>query len=222
MKTEKEKDSDENGPEYRGAVDDMRTSAKWVLGAFAAVGATLFAGLQLTSFGALDLDRDPWRGPIALIALVVALMGVTGAIGTLGAFLARGPLTLRGLVDGDGSDFDEARASLNGDRTILGQIDDVGALREEIAKTVRRLDDAAAKISDPEWKAAYTHLQANFATLQSIARNVLERFLDHRAPPLHPDPAVGGRVRCPDRIRWCCVCVPRLRSPVRRSWLYRW
>ncbi|MFV8128846.1 hypothetical protein [Streptomyces syringium] len=52
----------------------IREAARWLTTAFAAVGTVLVAGLQLGSLGGLGTE-EPWRLPLALGAVFVALLG---------------------------------------------------------------------------------------------------------------------------------------------------
>lgn len=60
---------------YAAATETLRTTARWLLTAFAGVGGLLVAGLQLTGLGALS-DRQLARLVVALLAIVVSLGGV--------------------------------------------------------------------------------------------------------------------------------------------------
>src|SRR5690242_2358425 len=84
------------------ALGDMRSSAKWLLGAFAATGAVVFAGLQLTSLGDINTDVDPWRMPTAIVGFGLTIVGIAIAIGAIGAFLRRSSVTAKDLVNGGG------------------------------------------------------------------------------------------------------------------------
>jgi hypothetical protein len=61
---------------YFTATDSIRTVAKWLIGAYAAVGAALLAGLQLTGLGNLE-GKDLVR---ADAAVVVAIAGIVLAV----------------------------------------------------------------------------------------------------------------------------------------------
>jgi hypothetical protein len=60
----------------RGAIARYRDLAKYVVTMFAAIGALLAAGTQLSSLGKLDFDRDSDRLVAAIVALAVALGAV--------------------------------------------------------------------------------------------------------------------------------------------------
>jgi hypothetical protein len=60
------------------STDKVRETTKWLTGAFAAVGAALIAGLQLTKLGQIEL-RDPHIAAV-LIGLALALWGVAQVI----------------------------------------------------------------------------------------------------------------------------------------------
>jgi len=57
----------------QAAIDRYRTLAKWIIGVFAAVGALLVAGSQLSSLGQLSLEDDLPRISAAVVALALSL-----------------------------------------------------------------------------------------------------------------------------------------------------
>ena len=66
-------------------IDRLRETAKWLLGAYAAVGAALIAGLQLTSLGSVEDDARLYA---AIILAAVSLLLVFYAISKTGGVLA--------------------------------------------------------------------------------------------------------------------------------------
>ena len=102
------------GPPLAAAAERIRDSAKWLLGSFAAVGAILVAGLQLTGVGELEDGRLRW----ALGGLAVAVVGVVIAIGAAGAVVTKTFVTLKWLAQRP--DGDPALDRIAGDKVVLG------------------------------------------------------------------------------------------------------
>lgn len=67
------------------AADRLRESARWLVVAFGAVAAVVFAGIGVSRFGDLDPDTAPG---IFFLAVLAALLSVVGALGAL--FVAMG------------------------------------------------------------------------------------------------------------------------------------
>lgn len=80
------------GP-WTSAIDQMRVSARWILSSFAAVGAVLVAGSQLSDIGALDGSRL-W---LSLASAFAALLGIGLAIAGMSAVLTPRATTLSDL-----------------------------------------------------------------------------------------------------------------------------
>lgn len=130
------------------ALSDMRSSAKWLLGAFAATGAVIFAGLQLTSLGTLSPTSGRWRLPFAMIGFAFTILGIAVAIGAIGNFLRRRSVTAKDLVSATNADYATARDSLRGDPTILGEyqsIEEVWCAYLECFESLRADDDEASR-----------------------------------------------------------------------------
>ncbi|MCT9094165.1 hypothetical protein N4G70_35775 [Streptomyces sp. ASQP_92] len=70
-----ETDQTGSGTGYLAAQESLRSTAKWLLAAFAGAGAALAAGLQLTGLG--ELAADSWRLWTSAAAITLAL----GALG---------------------------------------------------------------------------------------------------------------------------------------------
>lgn len=62
----------------------LQSAARWVVGAAAAILATLVAGVHLAALGKLGEDEESWRLPVAIVACLVAL-GVVAVILSLAA-----------------------------------------------------------------------------------------------------------------------------------------
>jgi hypothetical protein len=153
--------------------NQIREAAKWLVGSFAAVGASLIAGSQLSSIGKLPVcapsSVECTRLWIAVVGAVGALVGVVWAVWTGVALLApprlqvgdlkthwksRGPIylyfqanraQLQGFADFDEMDALEKDAYSKFDQ-LNSQMQDIeGARREQLD---RELDDAESLLSD--------------------------------------------------------------------------
>jgi hypothetical protein len=62
------------------AADRLRDSAKWLLASFSAVAVVIFAGLTVADLGQLDGDTPGYRLLIAVVAAVLAIAGIVGAL----------------------------------------------------------------------------------------------------------------------------------------------
>src|SRR5437588_578934 len=71
-------------------VDQLRSTAKWLIAALAAVGSLLATGTQLSSLGRLDASSG--RLHVAIAALAAALLGVAYCIGQALRVLEARPL----------------------------------------------------------------------------------------------------------------------------------
>ncbi|GIH19273.1 hypothetical protein [Rugosimonospora africana] len=85
------------GGGYASQLDALRSAAKWLLAAAAAVGALLVAGLQLTGIGQLSIDS--WRLYVGLGAALTALAAVGYVIKAASTVLAQEWLTLADFTD---------------------------------------------------------------------------------------------------------------------------
>jgi hypothetical protein len=81
--------------EAEKGITNIREAAKWLLTAFAAVGAVLIAGTQLSNIGSLD----SWRALIAGLALLIAFSGVAAAIWLTTTIITPHSLALKTVKD---------------------------------------------------------------------------------------------------------------------------
>jgi len=127
----------------------LRDTAKWILTSFAAVGALLVAGLQLSSLGELTGDTPDSRIFAALVGIAAAAFGVALAIWCTSTVLAPF-LNTFGSAD---EEIKTARKVL-ADREIVGETYD--ELKEKIAHADTAIDEAATKHGrdSPEYVAA--------------------------------------------------------------------
>lgn len=82
---------------YTAQLESLRSTAKWLVGASAAVGAVLVAGLQLADLG--QLPPTSWRLYAALAAAVTGLSAVGFMLKETSAVLAHRWLTLGSFTD---------------------------------------------------------------------------------------------------------------------------
>jgi hypothetical protein len=152
------------------ALTDMRSSAKWLLGAFAATGAVVFAGLQLTSLGNVNGRVESWRVPAAMAGFGLTVLGIAIAIGAIGSFLRRFSLTAKDLVLSSGRDYELARSSLADDPSILGVYSSVGEVWKELNVCTQQLRDrnAASAKNAEDTAAALNLMLTNALTRASL------------------------------------------------------
>lgn len=96
---EKEKPALDSSPsvetELAGSAERIRTTAKWLVGTFGAIGGALVAGLQISDIGELNgADRV-----IAVVGVLVALAAVILIITLASVVLSRGRVALSDLAD---------------------------------------------------------------------------------------------------------------------------
>lgn len=122
------------GSEYQGAIDRVRAAAQWLIGAFAAVGAVLIAGLQLTGLGELN-DADL---AAAIFGVLVAAFGVGLAIFYAAKVLTPEQTTIRGLAT------DPVNEILRGDLMLGNLVREPGELEQKLREARQAFDDAWA------------------------------------------------------------------------------
>jgi hypothetical protein len=128
------------------ATDKLRASATWILGAFAAVGATFAAGLSLANIGKLSVD-EPVRLGCAVLGIVVTVAAVVVAIAATVSVTANSRVSLSLLAS---SAFDQLRGQLDADEEIRGGYESVADLRRQVL-----LLRANVLAKDASYAAAY-------------------------------------------------------------------
>jgi hypothetical protein len=108
---------------FSDAANRIRDSAKWLLGAFAAVGAVLAAGLQLADLGRLAADRSDHRLQWAVVGVGAAVLGIGIAIGAATSVITRSFVTLQWLAAKD-----RRHRRIDKDKVLLANHDSVPAL----------------------------------------------------------------------------------------------
>jgi hypothetical protein len=119
----------------------LQDAAKWVVGAFAAIGAILVAGLQVGAVGTLGTD-EPLRLALALGAMVMALVAVGVVLTCAARVLVSPQLSLADLADLDVRELKRAsdEEQVNPARALLGEPSDpllkaIHRKREELLKS---------------------------------------------------------------------------------------
>ncbi|MGD9736388.1 MAG: hypothetical protein AB7V58_12415 [Solirubrobacterales bacterium] len=119
------------------AIVQIREVVKWLIAAFAAVGALLAAGSQLSEIGHLT----GWRLVAAGGGIFLVLVGIALAILKAVRVLTPAPVSLKELAEG--KDHEEVREKIGADPSLLlGQGDSVGALRSRQQELLQKETDA--------------------------------------------------------------------------------
>jgi hypothetical protein len=116
------------------ALEKMRTTTQWLMGALGAIGAALIAGVQLSPIGALSWSDG--RLAIGLVAFVVALGGVARLLQLAGAVLSPDTTNLDDLASWQERTPARERHEL---RTIAEQLEAQPWLFAGWGRTVRDL-----------------------------------------------------------------------------------
>nr|MBA3266797.1 hypothetical protein [Acidimicrobiia bacterium] len=179
------------------AADRIRASAQYLLGAFAAVGATLAAGLQLADIGDVSLVESPLRAVSTIIGLLAAVVGIAVAIAAAASVSTASHVDLPWLIANDRS---KARAAVEGDMA-LRQGRTVGDLRDQVdaavtasAKTYGEIvalgdpgSDASKQQRATALRARYGQEIATASHLKRIRSDVLEVASYHRTRAAYED-----------------------------------
>lgn len=142
------------------AADRIRANAVWIIGAFAAVGAILAAGLQIGDVG--ELSTDDWPRLVAAFGgVAVAFAGIVLAIAAASRVATRSHVSLNML--GTKGVLDKEKTTINADRALLLNYPSVEALVEDATAAYAResrlwsdYNEAKAQMPrsrDPEEKA---------------------------------------------------------------------
>lgn len=141
------------------AADRIREAAKWLIVSFAAVGVTLYGGLQLASIGKLSSD-EPARLAAAGIGIFLGLVGLTIAIAAASSVVTKSYASLRWLRHLPPAD--SIRMNIEGDRSLLGGYENLDRLACEIESAQQRRQNA--------YEARYAPEPANETADQRNAR----------------------------------------------------
>jgi hypothetical protein len=142
--------------EARQAAATIRETAKWLSVAFAAIGAALIAGVQLSNLGGIDSPLDQF---VAVTGLLFGLCGVSWAIWLVTNILTPGHLTLASLADEP--DLAAIRQFLHTDPGFLKEkARDVNELKEKYHDSLKKRNKVWEKyINDIRNKITLTEAQ---------------------------------------------------------------
>lgn len=158
------------------SADRIRETTKWIIAGFAAIGALLVAGTQLSAIG--NVDWTSWRGVAALGGGIVAVVGISLAVWQASRVLTAGPIAL--------ADVTELRASKEVNQLVTDNVSlragypTVSDLQTEYNRAVQARTTAAAALFRPPPAAAAPGVPPLGATLRQNYRNATNeyRFLD--------------------------------------------
>jgi F0F1-type ATP synthase membrane subunit b/b' len=120
-------------------VETLRESAKWLIGAYAAVGAAMIAGLQLTSLGKIEDHTRFW---VAVLTAGAALAAVVVGIYVVSKVLA--PAEVKD------NDLDAAERRVREDRSVLkGRAKTARELKEKYQQALDESEEDRKAISAP-------------------------------------------------------------------------
>jgi hypothetical protein len=178
-----EKKSTEALTPLANAAERIRGSAQWLLGAFAAVGALLAAGLQIADIG--SLNADDWARVVAALAgIAIAVFGVVAAVSAAASVSTRSDVSLHWLTEhpnSEASKIVEADSALRQGLTVAqlrARLDQTataaGNLFEEIVELGDPGNDATKQAKSAELLASYKEVTAELDRFQRIRANVLD------------------------------------------------
>ncbi|MFD4911968.1 hypothetical protein ACFWNR_01905 [Streptomyces virginiae] len=149
------------------AADRIREASKWLIVSFAAVGVTLFGGLQLADLGELSGDQEGRWIP-AVLGVALGLGGLALAIFGASSVVTESYASLGWLSEDENS---EIRLELERDPTLLGGFDSIEILAREIHAAQKRRNEAYA--------ARYQSVGAGASTARIEAANEEVRSASH-------------------------------------------
>jgi hypothetical protein len=168
------------GSGYAAALESLRSTAKWLLTAFAGIAAALTAGLQLTGIG--ELSPTSWRLWVAIASIGAALAALGFMASSASAVLARDWVTLNAFTGQDiASQFEDAPG-----HTRRRHFDDValhiednrhelyGHVAPDVATLHRKLREANEQIHASTEPAARDTAIQQAAELRGAAREVVQ------------------------------------------------
>lgn len=122
-------------PQFADAIQRIRETAKWLIAAFAAVGAALTASIPLTALGTAHGERLA----IAIIGAALALVGIVVAILTVARVLTPVSVTLPELDQLIGADV------IADDSLLLGVAPSLTALSQQYKENLKASQQAELK-----------------------------------------------------------------------------
>jgi hypothetical protein len=125
--------------------DRIRETVKWLITAFAGVGAALIAGSQLASLGKIDGGRLAF----AVVCVVGGLAALAYAIAVAASIMTAGRVSLGDLADATKTELNAVRSRVNGDPALLAGYSDVADMNSEYGTALtQRKTDFDAHYSD--------------------------------------------------------------------------
>jgi hypothetical protein len=115
----------------------LRETAKWIVTSFAAIGALLLAGIQLSSLGKLTAESSGWRIAAVVAGLALAIVAVALTISLTSMVLAPF-LNTFGAVDAHLDVADE----------VLGDRELVGLNYDELKDGIRAADEEVQRAEE--------------------------------------------------------------------------
>ncbi|HKZ04361.1 MAG TPA: hypothetical protein VJU81_02735 [Methylomirabilota bacterium] len=157
------------------ASDRIRETVKWIIASFAAVGAAMLAGTQLSGIG--ELDPAGFRMWLAIIGGALVLVGIALAVWTGSTVLITGPVALSELVRGrvPGS----VDRLLQSNKVFLGGFADVDSLQAAFESATREMRAAYAALHKTPSPPQPLKDAAESANVQAdLIGQVVSRLLD--------------------------------------------
>lgn len=163
------------------AADRLRDSAKWLVAAFGAVAAVIFAGLTVADLGQLSGDTPGYRLTLALVGGGAAIVGIVAALSQAMRLAGASTTSLDDLTRRTGwyeYSLNETRDELKRDPALTTWDGDIGAfIRDYNAAYDEYVQRADAYALDTRKKAPdQSRLKKAFYRLQvmsGIARRLL-------------------------------------------------
>jgi len=158
---------------FSDAAGRIRDAAKWLLAAFALVGATFAAGIQLSSLGNLTFDTAEDRLDWAIAGVSLTVLGIAIAIGGATLVIGKSFVTMYWLKSKD-----YRHDQIDKDQVLLASRANVGALYKEYHEALSAQSVAAnAYLAAPD-KTKEVELNAassKVTYLDKISQNVVEQ-----------------------------------------------
>ena len=152
-------------------VERVREAAKWLIGAFAAIGGLLIAGVQLSDAGQLAIEDDEGRLAVALFGLIFGVGGVIWAILENVRILLPTAMTFGRLE----ADPELVKYFTDNPELIPGPAKTIAALKGEYEERVKAYETAVADLdkaeSDPH-KAALKQADKQLARAERDLQDV--------------------------------------------------
>jgi hypothetical protein len=123
--------------------ESLRTTAKWLLTSFAAIGALLVAGIQLSSVGSLTGETPDSRIVAVIAGITIAVVGIAAAMWW----------TSKVLVTFLNS-FRSARARPDITNRVLGDREVIGLSYDELNTRIRRVSAELSEADTPDERTA--------------------------------------------------------------------